>query len=68
MPNPKLPQHNSRSFDPDKGLPLIGIRPGQSVGKGAAAKACEEHQVYHDGVQVKQVVNEEEKKYKMRKK
>jgi hypothetical protein len=68
MPNPKMPQHNSRSFNPDKGLPLIAVRPGQSVGKGAAAKACEEHQVYDDGVQVKQVPNMATRKFHMKKK
>jgi hypothetical protein len=35
---------NARSFNPDKGLPLIATRPGQAVGKGAAAQVCKDYQ------------------------
>ena len=45
MPNPTMPRVNTRSFNPDKGLPLIGVRPGQAVGKGAVAEVCKDYQV-----------------------
>ena len=45
MPNPSRPSQNSKSFNPDKGLPLVAKRPGQAVGKGAAKEVCKEYQV-----------------------
>ena len=68
MPNPPLKSNNSRSFDPDKGLPLIAKRDCRVIGEGAAAKAEEEHQVYDKGKQVKQVVNPIQQKHHMKRK
>ncbi len=45
MGNGAYKKVNARSFNPDKGLPLIGVRPGQAVGKGAAKEACKDYQV-----------------------
>lgn len=45
MPNPQMPRVNTKSFNPDKGLPLIAVRPGQAIGKGAAAEACKNYQM-----------------------
>lgn len=58
MPNPDMPRQNSKSFDPDKGLPLIAERPigFPKKGQGATVKACEDYQMYTDGKEVKLVV------------
>jgi hypothetical protein len=50
MPNPQMPRVNTKSFNPDKGLPLIGVRPGQAVGKGAAEAACKNYQISPNAV------------------
>ncbi len=48
MPNPPRPSQNSRPFNPDKGLPLIGQRDQRKTGQGAAKKAEEDYQMYGD--------------------